>query len=137
MQRSRVSCSATPFVPGPRLCAGNTRPAIAIKWSGCPTIMPFRGVTCCSTWEPALGEDKISPVYSGFSPDHPQSIIKLELTVWLMTHSSSQRTSSLCRAIKKTPLQSEFKKMPPPHLTSKQIRQELGFLTRAQTSMIR
>lgn len=54
-----------------------------------------------------------------------------------MTHSSSQSTPVLCKAIKKNPIQTELKKTPPPCLTSKQIRQELGFLTRAQTSIIR
>lgn len=54
-----------------------------------------------------------------------------------MTHSSSQSTSVLCRAIKKNPIQTELKKKPPPCLTSRQIRQVLGFLTRAQTSIIR
>lgn len=112
-------------------------PAIAIECSICLKKIPFRGVICHSTWEPALGEDKISPIYSEFSPDHPQSRIKLELAVWLMIHSSSQSALALYRAIKNKSHTTRIRKKPPPCLTSKQIRQDLGFLTRAQISIFR
>lgn len=54
-----------------------------------------------------------------------------------MTHSSSQSTSLLCRAIKKKSHANRILKKPPPCLTTKQIRQEKGFLTRAQMSIVR
>jgi len=78
-------------------------PAIAIECSICPKIIPFSGVIRCSTWETAPGEDKFCRIYSDLSADHPRSRSKLELPVWLMTHSSSQSTSALCRDIKKIP----------------------------------
>lgn len=106
-QRSRVLGSATLFVLWPRLCWGNVMPAIAIKCSICPKIIFFRGVIHCSMWEPGVREDKISPIYSVFSPHHPHSRIKLELAVWLMTQGSSQSTSALCRASQKYLVQTE------------------------------
>lgn len=73
-------------------------PAAATECSICPKIVLFTGVTHFSTWEPAVREDKISLVYSNFSPDHPQSSTKAELAVWLIIHSSSQSRSAPQRA---------------------------------------